>query len=1223
MNVNANFSQSGNSVFENVYIYGKLNYPNFELDSISLDNATISGITSTGHLTVTNGATFAGIVTFYDNVVFNESLSFNDLEVRDRLDVGVGGTVFRADSFANPGKVGIGSTQPTEILDVLGVTSTTKLFVEETSIFSGIATFHDNIVLPDLTEDRVVFVGAGSTLTDSENLTFYNEREVLSIASSVGIGTTIPYGVFQLNHDAESVVVTAGGTMAIGSTTPYGTWTDNTGDGGFSDSGQGTLRLSVDGSIRIARNIYDSGNSAGINGMFLQRDGTGIRWTAYEPSLQEGILIQDEGVFVPINTGVAQTFSIVNFSQVNSYGTGTDTLVPTLGNAATGLATIFTNDLWGVVEPYVGVDTGIYRLTNVGIGTSVPVATFQVGSASTAFAVTGIGSVGIGSTNPVFGLDVFKDAYFRETVTVDKHTELNSTLNVDGAATFQDDVTINADNKTFTIETEDGTDKFTVASQTGNTDIEGTLNVAGVTQIETNQAASNTTSGALQVAGGTGIVGKLFVGQETKVESNVSSTNETSGALQVVGGVGIGENLNVHKNFIVGQGTTLSGITTTGNELFVGTDLSVLGFTTLTGFTTTGDSLSVDDNLSVGGISTFVDNIYAQSDLDVDGHTELDDVNVSGFSTFVGLSTFKDQVGIAKSLDLASGIIDLNQDTGVGVAKTDYRLASVGTGVSWRPSGVQTKNTIWVSINGNDNNTGLLEGDSKRTIGAAAAIAETGDTIVVRSGVYKENNPIGLRTEVTVSGEDLRLVTIVPNNVNKDVFQVRAGCLIQNMNFAGQTSSTNHPNCGAVAFPPTSVGISGGLDYQAATGYTELGPANQGPDRIDPTKGARYRSPYVRNCTNFMTGSIGMKINGDYVNAAFTGINDLGQDLKSMVCDSFTQYNQNGIGVSLTNNAYAQLVSIFTIGCDVAIFAGTGGQCDLTNSNSSFGNVGLKADGVGAVEFASKTNTSSIAGQDTVEVTGVQDTLGNFRKPFDGQGAYFHIDMDDYPDSTATGVVTKPLQFIRSIDITDGGTGYNPASPPNVTVNIPEGPEAIIPEFSANVSAAGSISSVDIIASGRNFLPDQELTVTFSSGNATATVNTDPLLFTIESATEPTLTGLSTVTFNEFIPYNIGFGVTCEFVRLSRIITSSHSFEYVGAGTDLNIANPFQGGEPIPENEIIAINGGQVPFTSTDQKGNFRIGDGLTIDQTTSTIRGRDFNRAIQAQLTPLILALR
>ena len=59
----------------------------------------------------------------------------------------------------------------------------------------------------------------------------------------------------------------------------------------------------------------------------------------------------------------------------------------------------------------------------------------------------------------------------------------------------------------------------------------------------------------------------------------------------------------------------------------------------------------------------------------------------------------------------------------------------------------------------------------------------------------------------------------------------------------------------------------------------------------------------------------------------------MGQDLKSMVCDSFTQYNEAGIGVSLSNNAYAQLVSIFTICLDIGIAATSGGQCDLTNSN--------------------------------------------------------------------------------------------------------------------------------------------------------------------------------------------------------------------------------------------------------------------------------------------------
>jgi len=354
----------------------------------------------------------------------------------------------------------------------------------------------------------------------------------------------------------------------------------------------------------------------------------------------------------------------------------------------------------------------------------------------------------------------------------------------------------------------------------------------------------------------------------------------------------------------------------------------------------------------------------------------------------------------------------------------------------------------------------------------------------------------------------------------------------------------------------------------------------------------------------------------------------LGQDLKSMVCDAYTQYNEAGIGVSITNNGYAQLVSIFTIGCDVGISVASGGQCDLTNSNSSFGNIGLKADGFGDIEFTASTNTATEAQTDTIVSINTKDSSGAVRVPFDGQGVYFHLDMSDYEKSPSNAIITAPLQLIRGLKVINGGNPgeYLPTSPPVITLNEdPQGPESIIPEFSPNVSAAGTITSVDVINSGRNFLPTQNLSTVISSGSATFEVITDPILFTVsETATETAdVTGISTVTFNEFIPFEIASGVPIRYVRLSRIITSSHSFEYIGAGTDINTSNPFQGGKPIPENEVIAINGGQVPFTSTDQKGNFRIGDGLTIDQTTSTIRGRDFNRAIQAQLTPLILALR
>ena len=1189
--INADFNQTGNSVFENVYVYGDFQY---EFDRLN-----------TQYIHVDKSSIFVGIATFKDDVTIDGRLNINYLTVNKEFEVGVGGTIFTAKDTNN--RVGVHTVTPIE-------------------------------------------------------------------SFQVGIG------------GSDSMVVTGLGTVGIGTTNPYGNWTD--GNALFSDAAQGPLKLDIEGSAHISRNLYDRVGSPGLNNYWLKRDEFGIRWQPTPPSEDtEGIKIQNEGQYIPI-VGVAQTFDTINFVQFNSLGVGTDTLnattnlpiwnrvindrsgtigagsnvvsistatvevgwvfrpdigTPTdlladgeaavneigVGNVTlnknsllgvsqtvnwdigpyehSGIATVTTFDLWGYDFDVAsgGTNSGIYRMTPVGFGNATPAShvradivptgvgtgAFIHGTTSgnmldirqtgtgnavyvedsanpdtTPFVITNEGNVGIATTraDDLYGLDSYKKvrlrdqfivdgkAFFNNEIDVDLHAEFNATLNVDGEATFQDNVIINADSKVFDIQNDGSESKFTVNTSDGNTVGRGTLEIDGAVNFNLQtDASSKNSGGSLTVDGGTAIQKRLYVGGVTYLESTTQSTTKDTGALVITdGGAGIEGNVNV------------------------------------------GSALSV-----------------------------------TGISTFVGFSTFKDEVGIGSTLTLKSHIADKNNDIGfsdeVGVCKTDYRLASTGVGVSWRPSGVETKNTIWVSINGCDNNTGLLEGDAKRTIGAAAAIALTGDTIKVRSGVYYENNPVGLRTEVTVTGEDLRLVTIVPNNTNKDVFHVRAGCLIQNMNFAGQASSTNHPNCGAVAFPPTQVAIDAGIDYQAVTGYTIPGPANQGPSRTNPSEGGRYRSPYVRNCTNFMTGSIGMKIDGDYVNAAFEGTNDLGQDLKSMVCDSFTQYNENGIGVSITNNAYAQLVSIFTIGCDIAIFCGSGGQCDLTNSNSSFGNVGLKADGVGDIEFFGFTDVNSIAGQDAIVLDNVRDIQQNFRKPFDGQGAYFHINMDDYADSPANGMITKPLQLIRSLDIVNGGSGYNQGAPPNVIVQAPQGPEAILPEFSANVSAAGSITSIDVIASGRNFLPDQELTVTFSSGNASATVNTDPILYTVDSATEPTNSGMSTVTFNEFIPYNIGVGVSCEFVRLSRIITSSHSFEYVGAGTDLNRANPFQGGEPIPENEIISINGGQVPFTSTDQKGNFRIGDGLTIDQTTSTIRGRDFNRAIQAQLTPLILALR
>ena len=1043
-------------------------------------------------------------ITFADNQPFT-SVTINDnffvtgfstffgpvdvdyLTVYQRHNVGASGTVFVAISSTSDldgqtgGRVGIGSTQP----------------------------------------DARFQVGVGDT------------SFVVTDLGLVGIGTTQPAQKFQAGIGTQSLVVTGVGTLGVGTASP--------GDFGINNGVHGELVADFDGSVRISRNIYDSSGSPGQNGFFMNRDANGIRWVSFTPVETEGVFLQNEGVYVP-SVGAAQSFTVLNFVQRNSEGQGTDTLEATAQDptTVTGIATIYTNDLWG--HQGTGAGAAIYRQSRVGINQS----------------------------NPLYQLDVNGDLHASGAVAFD------STLNVNGGVT-----------------------------------LDNTLDVDGLVTFNDTTDASSTTSASVQIDGGVGIVKKLFVGSDTKISGTSESTTKDNGALIVEGGVGIEKNINIGGAAVIAgrldvNDTTQSTNTTTGSAVIDG-------------------GLGLGGNLNSGGSGTFAGR------LDVNDGTQ-------STSTTSGAAVIDGGVGIVKNLNVGQNVkIDGNLELdaqltdffgneGVGVCKTDYRLSSfnvsgVGVGVSWRPSGVQTKRTLWVSKNGCDTNSGLLEGDAKYTVAAAAAIAQEGDTIKVRSGVYIENNPIGLRTDVAITGEDLRLVTIVPNNTNRDVFHVRRGCLIENLSFAGATITTNHPRCGGVAFPPIQESIDSGLDFQAVSGYTALGPANEGA-------AGRWRSPYVRNCTNFMTGSIGMKINGDHADAAFTGTNDGGQDLKSMVCDSYTQYNEAGIGVSISNNGYAQLVSIFTIGCEIGIGVSSGGQCDLTNSNSSFGIKGLVADGFGDIEFTGiTTNGPTDAQSDTIVTANTKDSGGNIRIPFDGQGVYFVLNMNNYDDSTSTATVSAPLEIIRGLKVLNGGNDgdYSAGAPPIITLNeAPQGPESILPEFSPNVSAAGTITSVDVLNSGRNFLPTQNLSAVISSGNATFEVETDPILFTVSEATESaSITGITTVTFNEFVPYPIFNDTDVKFVRLSRIITSSHSFEYIGAGTDINTSNPFQGGKPIPENEVIAINGGQVPFTSTDQKGNFRIGDGLTIDQTTSTIRGRDFNRAIQAQLTPLILALK
>jgi len=573
----------------------------------------------------------------------------------------------------------------------------------------------------------------------------------------------------------------------------------------------------------------------------------------------------------------------------------------------------------------------------------------------------------------------------------------------------------------------------------------------------------------------------------------------------------------------------------------------------------------------------------------------------------------------------------------------------IGTDVVRVGAGATVTNILYVTKDGSDTNTGKKLGDAKSTIAGAVAAATAGTVIKIAAGTYIENNPITLPDQVSVVGDSLREVSITPQNQG-DLFYVSNGNYIAEMSFVGSA------NTGAIfAFNPN------------VSKYIN-------------------QSPYIQNCTNFIPNSTGMRINGNHA---------IGP-IKSMVLDSYTQYNQGGIGISITNEGYAQLVSLFTICNDVAVYCGSGAACDLTNSNSSFGNYGLVGDGVGPIKYTGVVTSYASAGSDVFDLNLNVPTYNVSNATYDNTSGIttittsanhnFSVGMGvtiaglgfscignpgagiaTYPSGNSgyvfeiksvpasnqfvvnVGPSTTPNQAyvsggtakiniirpydgqviyldtlystVNKITVNSGGSGYT--NRPTVTVSAPSVSWGIAAQAVASISN-GSVTSIDIVSSGRGYTSTPTFTISgpdVGINTATATLSILPTYYSIKSST-PISSGISTITLNESVPYAVGVGTTVPFFKQSRVLASGHSFEYIGSGTTIATCLPSTGGVSIQDNETDARNGGLVVFTSTDQSGNFRIGDGVIINQNTGTISGNFYSKSLFANVTPFILAL-
>ena len=480
------------------------------------------------------------------------------------------------------------------------------------------------------------------------------------------------------------------------------------------------------------------------------------------------------------------------------------------------------------------------------------------------------------------------------------------------------------------------------------------------------------------------------------------------------------------------------------------------------------------------------------------------------------------------------------------------------------------------------------------------------------AGVFKERLPITLPKNFNIAGDVLRGTSVeaadglsydgVTPNSRSTMFFVSDSCTVQSITMKGLEGfryDSSDPFNTDLWGPKVGVGTTGCGVYF----------------RLNPETPILQRSPYIKDCTAFSDvttdgtghgGAIGVHIEG--------GVHEgkpEGKGGKSMVFDAFTHIHSDGMGYWLEDDALAEIVSSFTYYCSFGYVSDDGSEIRSLSGNNSYGDYGAVAVGFSTLEtartgrlFGDKLElvVGQVAGTLSVGAT-MRGTLSGARAVISndqqsGEQIYFKYNSGfGNPDGAngAVGVGTTvfvPGEFVETDSVGAGATGRFKIKSAS---NAVSGQKDILFEITGlsttpKVGDALGFSTVGMGYSDTGVYIIRTVT-NYDSGTGRATINVAPGK------------GSAPASFDDQ-----EFTMRTDF---SKVRLTGHDFLLIGTGNtadtgypNVNENNAAQG------NETNVQDSGKIFFVSTDQGGNFRVGEFFSVNQLTgaATLDASAFN---------------